>query len=1401
MRHGVLPRTIHVDEPSRQVDWASGAVELLTEARQWPVNGHPRRAGISSFGVSGTNAHLILEQAEPVRALEKEEASGGGALPYLLSAKTQEALKEQAGRLAAHLDGRTDLDPADVAFSLATTRVSFDERVALIAGNRDELMSGLCALANDESARGAHRGQVRGPAKSAWVFTGQGAQRLGMGRELHGAFPVFAAAFDEVCAGFEGVLEGSLSEVLWGEDKALLDQTVWAQAGLFAVEVALFRLLESWGVRPDYLVGHSIGEIAAAHVGGMISLPDVCVLVGARGRLMQALPSGGAMVAVQASEDEVVELLDGAEIAAVNSPASVVVSGPEDAVARTAGACADRGWKTRGLAVSHAFHSALMEPMLDDFARAVDGITFEPPRIPVISTVTGEPLTEADVQYWANQIRRPVRFADAITHLSEAGVGTFLEVGPDAALTLMVEHTVDDATVIPGSRRDRDETTTLITALARLHTNGVTIDWEKFFTGTGARHVDLPTYAFQHQRFWLPNGRSSADPAAMGLGSAEHPLLGAVVPLVDSGGAVLAGRISLADQPWLADHVVRGTVILPGTAFVGLALRAGEQAGCEIVEELVLEAPLAVPDRGAIQLQVVVTAEDSDGRSRVAVHSRPEGWEGPWTRHASGVLSSAAPQTSSFDLDAWPPPGAEPVALDGFYEGMAAAGLDYGRAFQGLRAVWRDGADLFAEVELSREDREDADRFGLHPALLDMCLHPAALRDGRAGAEAALPFSWSQVTLHAVGASSGRVRLSPTGSDGLSLHVADATGAPVLSAASFVTRPVPDGVPAASGPALHDSLFRLEWLPVPVSDRAPLDWRYWEDVQAGPAPDVVVLTVGGGDARTRAGRVLEVLQSWFADDRFAGSRLVVLTRGAVSAGGEDVTDPGAAAVWGLIRSAQAENPGARITIADAVPDDLPLVVASDEPQVVVRDGAVSVARLARVAAEQLAGDRKPVFDDSGTVLVTGGTGALGALVARHLVAAHGVRRLVLTSRRGMEAAGAPELRDELAGLGAEVSIAECDVADRGAVAALLSAIPPEFPLRGVVHAAGVLDDGVIGSLTPERLDTVFAPKVDAALNLHDLTRDLDLSAFVLFSSGAGVLGASGQGNYAAANAFLDALAAHRRAGGLPAQSLAWGLWDTGGGIAGGLSAADRQRMSRSGVLPLQVEDGLRLFDAATGIDETVVIPIRLGLGTARGSADQLPPMFRGLVRVHGRSAAGAARTGATPAAYRRRLAALSPAERRNEVLGLVRGSAAEILGHPGADAVEPDRAFSELGFDSLSAVEFRNRVGEATGLRLPATLVFEYTNARDLAAHLLQELVPDEDAVGGAPEEQSIREALRTIPLARLRAAGLIDGLLALADGVAAEPGEDASIDSMDTDELINLALNGSGADDTAAER
>nr|WP_058041681.1 type I polyketide synthase [Streptomyces roseifaciens] len=1439
MRHGVLPRTLHVDAPSDQVDWSAGAVDLLTEARPWEQDGRPRRAGVSSFGISGTNAHVILEEAaaeeaEPEEAAPGPDGPGEAPAPALValpvSARGTAALRDQAARLLP----LTGAEVADLALALATARTAHRDRAVILAADRAEAEAGLAALAQGTSAPGLVTGSVT-EGGLAFLFSGQGSQRLGMGRELYEAFPVFAEHFDRAAALLDKSLERPLAEVLFGSpdegfDRAgLLERTACTQAALFATEVALFRLLESFGLRPDWLAGHSVGEFAAAHVAGVWSLEDAVAAVSARGRLMQALPEGGAMVAVRAAEDEVAPLLDERmSIAAVNGPRSVVVSGDADAVL----ALAEGFDRSKRLRVSHAFHSHHMDAMLAEFGEVMGGLSAADPAIPLVSTLTGRPATGEELrspEYWVRHVRETVRFADAVAALEAQGVTTFLELGPDAVLAAMGRDCTDGAEFVAVSRKDRPEVRELLGALARVHTRGAGVDWSVLHGGRAGRPVDLPTYAFQHRRFWLDAPARKGDAGGLGQTPLDHPLVGAEIRMAASDGVMLTGRLSLATHLVLAEHAVLGTVLLPGAALVDLAIRAGDLTGRPVLEELTLEAPLVIPQRGAVQLQVVAR----DGTAEI--FSRPEGAApgAGWTRNATALLTDrGGPQPQS--LAEWPPPGAAPVDTAGLYDRLQAGGFAYGPVFRGVRAVWRRGEELFAELALPAPARTEAAAYGLHPALLDAALHVTSLFDDGTAEDdgrVRLPFAWEDVALHATGASAARVRLSRTGGEGggaagsVRIELADPSGRPLATIGSYATRPVAAGRLTAG----HDALFAVEQVPLPQAPAGSgRDRRFavlgTDDLGLGlpaspdlaslgaTAPDAVLLPVrpDSGDVpaavRSALHGVLGVLQEWSADERFAAAKLVVLS-GTGLAG---------APVRGLVRAAQAEDPG-RIVLAgtgDEPPSLTALAAALDsgEPEVVLRDGEVLVPRLAVAGAPDGApGDRDAPAPDWGTTLITGGTGGLGALVARHLVRRHGVRSLVLAGRRGPEAPGARELQEELAGLGAEAHVVACDVADRAALAALLA----EHPVRSVVHTAGVLDDGLIGSLTPARIDTVLAPKADAAWHLHELTEGQDLANFVLFSSAAGTLDATGQGNYAAANVFLDALAAHRRAAGLPAVSLAWGLWDQPGGMGGQLDEADRQRIARAGIGALEPADGLALLDAALLAGAATLVPVKLDLAALRRRPDDVPAVLRGLVAAPPRREAsgesGAADAGGAPLA--RRLETLPAADHDHAVLEAVRAEVAAVLGHDGAASVEPRRAFTELGFDSLAAVELRNKLNAVSGLRLPSTMIFDYATPAALAGHLLTRLVPDRPEPTAAPSgdagDARLRDLLAGIPLARIREAGLLDSLLELSGpdasaGPAPDPGpgpDDAAaarnvadIKSMNIADLVRTALDRSDA-------
>ncbi|AHH94846.1 short-chain dehydrogenase/reductase SDR [Kutzneria albida DSM 43870] len=1343
MRHGVVPKTLHVDKPSPNVDWTAGSVRLLTEQVPWPATDHPRRAGVSSFGISGTNAHVIVEQAPT--ATELPAGDQLPVTPWVLSAKNESALYERAAHLASQVDGDPEVDLLDVGYSLVATRSAFQHRAVVLGADRAELLSGLRVLADGGKSANLVRGVARTGGKLAVLFTGQGAQRAGMGRELYESFPAFAKAFDEVCAEFDLPLR----EVIF-DGSELLDQTRYTQAALFAIEVALFRLVESWGLAPDYLAGHSIGEVSAAHVAGVLSLADAAKLVAARGRLMQELPPGGAMVAIQATEDEVLPHLTArVGIAAINAPDSVVLSGDEDAVGAVVERFAER--KSRRLVVSHAFHSPLMDPMLAEFGKIVSTLDLRPPRIPIVSTLTGSVAGDqlCAPEYWVRHVREAVRFCDGVRRLQDLGVTTFLELGPDGVLTGMAQQCAE-GTFVSALRKNRGEAQAVITALGQVHAAGGEVDWPTLFAG--GRRTDLPTYPFQRASYWL----RADEPDAAELG---HPVLGAAVAVADTGGLLLTGKVSTSTHPWLSDHAVGGTVLFPGTGFVELAIRAGDEVGCGLLSELTIEAPLAVPDSGAVQLQVAVGPAGDSAERSVTVHSRLG--DGQWTRHANGVLGVGTGGHAP-GLTDWPPSGAEPIDTGELYEDMASVGLVYGPLFRGLRAAWRRGDEVFAEVGLPEDAEVDA--FGVHPALLDAALHTVTLSNA-ASDRIALPFAWSEVELHATGASNLRVQVTPTSAGTARLVIADGMGAPVATVGSLALREISADQLAATRASGPDSLFHVEWTPIaaPAADPAAR-WAVLgtDELKVGVAlesaavrvdscadldsvgeNDYVVLPCAGDTVRTATNRVLAVLQAWLVEERFESAKLVVVTRGA------DTVDLAGAAVWGLVRSAQSEHPD-RIVLVDLDAEDesaaaLPGAVASGEPQLLLRQGKALAARLARVRAT----GEVPAWDPDGTVLVTGATGTLGRLVIKHLLDS-GVRNLLLVSRGGGTVEGRPVLA--------------CDVADREAVRALLT----ENSVGAVVHTAGVLDDGVIGSLTPERLDTVLRPKVDAAWNLHEFAGDL--THFVLFSSAAGTFGTPGQANYAAANAYLDALAQYRHAQGLPATSLAWGLWAESSGMTGGLSEADRTRMSRSGVHPLSTEEGLELFDAAVALGAPAVVPIKLDL---RAPADALPPIFSSLLTPARRSASGASKADAQ--SLRARLSELSEGEQEQVLLDLIRAIQSRVLGHSGPEQVDPEQGFLEAGVDSLTSAELRNELNASTGLRLPATVVFDSRSPAELARVLRAELADTVERAPVAPD--SLTTLFRDAVLADRLKPGF--ALLSAAAGLRPEFDSSAGLDRL----------------------
>ncbi|RDI46437.1 type I polyketide synthase [Nocardia mexicana] len=1754
MRYGLVPPTLHVDEPTPHVDWSAGGVRLVTETRAWPESDRPRRAAVSSFGISGTNAHIVVEQGDfPVESNRSANASVPPVIPWIVTGRSAESVAAQAGSLLAWIEDGRDADPVDIGFSLVSSRAQLEHRAVVVGRDTEELISGLRSVADGQRPPG-----VTGGAVTAVMFPGQGAQRPGMGRELYHRYPIFRDAFDEICAEFGTRLDIPLRDVVFAEPgtaaAADLDRTAVTQAALFATEVAIYRLAESWELRPEFVMGHSIGEVVAAYIAGVWTLSDACTLVAARGRLMQSAPATGAMIAVGADADSVADLVRGHSdevgLAAVNGPAAVVISGSRTPVEDIANRLAAEGVQATRLRVSHAFHSPLMDPILAEFADVCRGLAYAPPAIPVISALTGKVADAEELcspDYWVSHLREPVRYLDAVQWAREEGsVRCFVEAGPGGTLTSLVHDILDDSgdeaeTVAatlqrPGVPGD----VAFVSGLAAAYSRGVPVRWRHLFEGADARRIDLPTYAFQRKRYWLEVATGSNVRAA-GLAATDHPLLGAKVSVADDGGLLLTGRLSLRSHPWLSGHRIGDTTLLPGTAFLELLWYAGDLAHCPVVGELVLEAPLVLLESGAVELQVAVGGSQESGQRSVSVFSRPQAAadadeEPAWVRHATGTLQESDDvHAAVLAAGPWPPAGAVPVPrADDPYEAMAAAGYDYGPCFRGLGRTWRLGDSILAEVRLPEAGRADATRFGLHPALLDAALH-ALIATGTAGltesGQVRLPFAWEGVSLHAVGASELRVLMTPSGPDRVGVELTDASGGLVARAESLALRAVSLDALRARPSVADQGLFELTWVAVPPPTEPNTQRAQWSSVIAGSeieAPERCVVadrefvvlrvcaTASPDDFTTAVRARVAAVQQRVQEMLAADDPVIVVTSGGVAVhGGESVGDLAAAAVWGMLRSAQNEHPG-RIVLLDV--DDpenyrgaVGVAAALPESQVALRHGETYVPRLVRAGADtvgsaaavtgdnwrlttrdrgtldgdnmvlahqgeealqpgqvrialraagvnfrdvlivlgmyptpdtpvggegsgvvvevgsgvvdfapgdrvmgiftgigatvvadhrtviripdgwsheqaaaapivfatayyalvdlaaaragesllvhaatggvgmaavqlarhlgldlyvtaspgkwqtlrangfqdgrigntrttafaaefleatggrgvdivldSLAGDKVdaslellprggrfiemgltdlrdpdeiaarypgvryrnfllmeagpdrlrailselrslfesgvlqplPVtswdvrrapeafrhlsqarhigkyvltvprpLDRDGTVLISGGTGGLGAVVARHLVTEHGVRHLMLTGRRGRDADGAPELAAELSALGAEITVAACDAGDRSAVNELLAAIPDDRPLTAVVHAAGVVDDAVFSAQTPEHIDRVFRAKADAAWNLHEATADRELSAFVMYSSIAGVLGAPGQSNYAAANGFLDALAQRRQRAGLPATSMAWGLWDRATGITGHLGERDRQRMRRDGLIPLGDDEGMALFDAALSLGPPLTVPARLDISALRslGDPDDMPAVLRSLLRTTRRAADSGAGSSAQLLAD---LAGLSAGEQERVVLGVIRSHAAAVLGHATPEAVPSETAFTDLGFDSLGAVEFRNRLKAATGAKLPTTVVFDYPNAAALARYIRSEIAPADDPAGRiAGQLDALVTGCATVELPPHQVNELLDRIntvVRLLRGGATDDLVD-NIDGADDDELFEL--------------
>ncbi|MDI5968594.1 SDR family NAD(P)-dependent oxidoreductase [Streptomyces sp. SL13] len=1333
MRHGVMPRSLYAENPSHEVEWADSGVELLAGEREWARRDEPLRAGISSFGMSGTNSHVIIEEFPQPSAVPAEPGAGtrtAGVVPLVLSAKSDEALSGQAAALHDVLIAAPDVPLQDVAWSLATTRSVFDHRAVLV-GERAGLLAALDGLATAGPA--VSTGMPSG-GRLGVVFSGQGSQRVGMGRELAGRFPVFAEALAEVCAVVDPLLGSGLCEVMWssaGDADEVLGRTEFAQPALFAFELALARLWQSWGVRFAAVTGHSVGEIAGAVVAGVLGVGDAARLVVARGRLMQALPAGGAMLAVNTGEDVVAAALEGVSgvaVAAVNAPDATVVSGGVEEIERLQEHFRGAGVRTSRLRVSHAFHSPLMEPMLEEFRAVLETLDFHEPSIPV-SPAADSTHAFNSAAYWVDHARNAVRFHDAVNALPTTD--TLVELGPDAALTpVLAEY----RSVAAATRRNRPEVTTVLEALGHAHAHGVAVEWTTVI-GAGQR-IELPTYAFQHKSFWLAAPEIEAE--GSGSDRLTHPMLSARTDLPGSGGLVLSGRLSPGNNPWLSDHKIMGTLLLPGTGFVELALEAARVVGAESVVELVLRAPLVLPGGKPRDVQVWIAPEDTERE----VHIRSRAADGDWTLHATGVLGPR--RTTEFALSAewtggaWPPADAAVVPVDALYSGLAGRGYEYGPVFQAVTGVWERGDELFAEVVLPEGQPAG---FGMHPALLDASLH-ALLLAGRMydPQEVRLPFSFAGVSLLSSGAGRLRVRLS-TADGQIGMLAVDEAGDPVIVMDTLTVRPV-DRSQLESAQAADGSADRYEvtWKRLPGGDApavVPGTWLLLGNGRQELLSGVFGEVVGPDDwnrsasldgvlvAADSAATLLTALR----DTAEVDAPVWCVTSGAVGTGTADpAADVDAAGAWGLGRVAALEMPkrwrgliDLPARIDDATREVLAAVLTGDssEDQLAIRDGQVWGRRIEPAAVGPVKN-----WAPSGTVLITGGTGGLGGHIARRL-AARKDSSLVLVSRRGMDAPGAEELLAELTASGASVRIAAADVTDRAAMAELVAALDAEgTPVRGVVHAAGVVSDARIAETDVTALRDGMAAKVDGALILDELLPELD--DFIVFSSISGIWGAAGQATYAAGNACLDTLARRRRESGRPATAVAWGPWSGGGMVEEHMERELRQR----GLTPLTVPAALRALEqVAAGGRDVVVVDVTWPRFLPSFAASRPSPLLSRFEETRTRPA-GADRS----VSMAQRLAAVPEEERVAMLLDVVRGHIASVLRRADPAQIDPDRALTELGFDSLMSVELRNKLSEYSPSRLPMTLVFDHPTPNALARYLRTVVdLPEDGAVGDVP--------------------------------------------------------------------
>ncbi|KAI0158391.1 beta-ketoacyl synthase [Pestalotiopsis sp. NC0098] len=1339
IRHGVAPASLHIREPSRHIEWDKCGVELLDKAKQWPSVNRARRAAVSSFGIGGTNAHVILEQPEPIEQDVSLPKNRSIAFPWIISGADENALRAQAQSLLKAWQGKLGKqDPVDIAFSLATARSSLKHRAVVTCTLGDtfgeQIETALAAIAEDEPHPDivtGHTNTTGNKPRLACLFSGQGSRMPDTSAitELSNVFPVFSRAFKAACEEVNQHLKSPLQDAI--SDESLLEQTDFAQPALFVFQVAMYRLFESFDILPDVVSGHSLGEIAAAHISGALSLRDAAVIITARSRLMAALDPNGGMVSISATKEEVSQELSRlgstATIAAVNSEKSIVVSGTREAINAVADKFSELGRRNTVLRnVNHGFHSPMMNDILPHLESALTSrIEAGKSVIPLISTVTGKRIDAAQLgssSHWTRHVSEPVLFADAVKELqSNERVLVFVEVGPSAILS---PH-------VPGTVATHGTVGKLLNTLGQLWSRGVPVNWQAVFGGVGANLVDLPVYAFQRRKYWLPyrtllpaealGSATLRQAQVVGASSLDHGVLLSSTAIAGTGDIICSGFISTSRQPWLRDHVISGQSLVPATAFAEMALRAARQgiapdSETAVLDELVVLAPLALSledeEEQEYEVQVIVRELEDDGATRksVDVYSRQHDMatRHDWIQHATGTVKLILlPQKDSLTNGTHAETDSE-VDIDKAYTVLSEYGINYGPIFQGVQATWRQNDELLVQIH-----PPEASSFILHPALLDAALHAPILAapEKISSGQIRLPFSFKNVQVFpAASSTSGPMlaRIRDLDEERFSVVLTNKlTGVPVAEISEVTLR-------AVQPPVVEGNLYRLKWT----------ELKSGSTTRIGDADQIFAIqgkrNVAAAQVPTAAHNAvadaLRAVQQWRASKTSSvKSRLIFVTEQASLHPQVNVID---AAVWGFVRSAQAEFGGENIILIDLdgsaeSHEALSGAFTCGQEVVALEKGKIMVPTLSKDPPVPTT-FASTTLDVSGTVLITGGTGGLGAILCRHLVRTHGAGNLLLTSRSGMEAAGARALLDELSSQNrAVVRIEACDVSDRQQLAALLQGNQGHPPITAIIHCAGVVDDGVLGSQTTARVSRVLRPKVDAAWNLHQLAPDTTRS-FVLYSSFVGVIGNEGQAAYTAGNAFLNALARLRVSQGLPGLSLAWGPWANDIGMAAGDKLVI-PNLRIASAHPVVDQQGLHLFDRALQTSEPVLVPLLL-----RGPF----PMVPSDTASKKTPANGRAKT---VAAWRRKLAAVAPESRQDTLLGLVRDEIAAVLGYQGQEL--PDGPLSDLGFDSFTSVTVSNRFRVLTGFRdLAVTLALDYDTPQALAQYLLERLDADPDS-------------------------------------------------------------------------